>query len=126
MENPDGLGELTIARMTIESDSVSFDFEGRVEGYGSVFASHTFTYVDTERSRGRVVGEAQAPHSSALPPNAFSRSPTRTCVSQYAKGLASTWRLALLVATFPAVATCAVGHCVGVRMHIAVVGLRLA
>ena len=59
------------------------------------------------------------------PPNAFSRSPTRTCVSLYAKGSASTWRLALLVATFPAVATCAVGHCVEVRMHIAVVG-RLA
>ena len=59
MENPDGLGELTISRMTIDSDSVSFDFEGRVEGYGSVFASHTFTYVDAERSRGRVVGEAR-------------------------------------------------------------------
>jgi len=59
MENPHGVGELTIARMTIESDSVSFDFEGKVEGYGSVFASHTFTYVDAERSRGRVVGEAR-------------------------------------------------------------------
>ena len=43
MENPDGVGELAITRMTIESDSVSFDFEGKVEGYGSVFASHTFT-----------------------------------------------------------------------------------
>ena len=40
MENPDGVGELTIVRMTIESNSVSFDFEGKVEGYGSVFASH--------------------------------------------------------------------------------------
>ena len=59
MENPDGVGDLTIARMTIESDSVSFDFEGKVEGYGSVFASHTFTYVNAERSRGRVVGEAR-------------------------------------------------------------------
>lgn len=59
MENPDGVGELTIARMTIEPDSVSFDFEGKVEGYGSVFASHKFTYVDAERTRGRVVGEAR-------------------------------------------------------------------
>ena len=59
MENPDGVGELTIVRMTIEPDSVSFDFEGKVEGYGSVFASHAFTYVDAERSRGRIVGEAR-------------------------------------------------------------------
>ena len=59
MENPDGVGELAITRMTIESDSVSFDFEGKVEGYGSVFASHTFSYVGTERVLGRIVGEAR-------------------------------------------------------------------
>lgn len=59
MENPDGVGELAITRMTIESDSVSFDFKGKVEGYGSVFASHTFTYIDAERTRGRLVGEAR-------------------------------------------------------------------
>ena len=35
INNPDGTGKLTISRMTIESDSVSFDFEGKVEGYGS-------------------------------------------------------------------------------------------
>ena len=40
INNPDGTGKLTISRMTIESDSVSFDFEGKVEGYGSVFCSH--------------------------------------------------------------------------------------
>ena len=27
MDNPDGTGSLKISRMTIESDSVSFDFE---------------------------------------------------------------------------------------------------
>ena len=32
MGNPDGTDTLTISRMTIESDSVSFDFEGKVEG----------------------------------------------------------------------------------------------
>ena len=36
INNPD-TGNLTISRMTIESDSVSFDFEGKVEGYGSVY-----------------------------------------------------------------------------------------
>ena len=59
MEDPNGVGVLTITRMTIESDSLSFDFEGKVDGYGSVFASHNFTYVDAKRSRGRVVGEAR-------------------------------------------------------------------
>ena len=28
--------------MTIEADSVSLDFEGKVEGYGTVFATHEF------------------------------------------------------------------------------------
>ena len=40
ISNPDGTGNLTITKMSIESDSVSFDFEGKVEGYGSVFCSH--------------------------------------------------------------------------------------
>ena len=40
MDNPDGTGTLTISRMTIDADSVSLDFDGKVEGYGTVFASH--------------------------------------------------------------------------------------
>jgi len=52
MDNPDGRGTLTISRMTIESDSVSFDFEGKVEGYGTVFASHTLSYIGEDGSRG--------------------------------------------------------------------------
>ena len=59
MDNPDGTGALTISRMTIEADSVSFDFEGKVEGYGTVFATHTFSYISEDRSRGRVHGEAR-------------------------------------------------------------------
>jgi hypothetical protein len=59
MDNPDGTGALTISRMTIEADSVSFDFEGKVEGYGTVFATHTFSYIGEDRSRGRVQGEAR-------------------------------------------------------------------
>ena len=59
MDNPDGTGTLHISRMTIESDSVSFDFEGKVEGYGTVFASHTLSYIGEDRSRGRVQGEAR-------------------------------------------------------------------
>jgi len=59
MDNPNGTGTLNISRMTIESDSVSFDFEGKVEGYGTVFASHTLSYIGEDRSRGRVQGEAR-------------------------------------------------------------------
>ena len=59
MDNPDGTGALTISRITIESDSVSLDFEGTVEGYGTVFASHTLSYIGEDRSRGRLQGEAR-------------------------------------------------------------------
>lgn len=57
--NPDGTGEIKITRMTIEEDSVSFDFEGIVEGYGSVFASHVMKSVDGDRTRGVLSGEAR-------------------------------------------------------------------
>ena len=59
INNPDGTGKLTISRMTIESDSVSFDFEGKVEGYGSVFCSHVMSAVDGDRTRGVMSGEAR-------------------------------------------------------------------
>ena len=52
LSNPDGTGNLTITKMSIESDSVSFDFEGQVEGYGSVFCSHVMSSVDGDRTRG--------------------------------------------------------------------------
>ena len=59
MDNPDGTGTLTISRMTIDADSVSLDFEGKVEGYGTVFASHELSYLGEDRSRGRIQGEAR-------------------------------------------------------------------
>ena len=57
--NPDGTGEINITRMTIEEDSASFDFEGEVEGYGSVFASHVMKSIDGDRTRGVMNGEAR-------------------------------------------------------------------
>ena len=59
MDTPDGTGSLTISRMTIEADGVSLDFEGKVEGYGTVFATHELSYIAEDRSRGRLVGEAR-------------------------------------------------------------------
>ena len=56
---PDGTGELIITRMTIENDATSFDFEGQVEGYGSVFCSHVMESVDGDRTRGVMSGEAR-------------------------------------------------------------------
>ena len=59
INNPDGTGNLTITRMSIESDSVFFDFEGKVEGYGSVFCSHVMSSVDSDKTRGVMSGEAR-------------------------------------------------------------------
>ena len=59
MDNPDGTGALNISRMTIDADNVSFDFEGKVEGYGKVFASRELCHIGEDRSRGRLHGEAR-------------------------------------------------------------------
>ncbi len=59
LNNPDGTGELKITRMTIEPDCASFDFEGQVEGYGSVFCTHVLEAVDGDRTRGALSGEAR-------------------------------------------------------------------
>ena len=59
LTKPDGTGELIITRMTIENNATSFDFEGKVEGYGSVFCSHVMESVDGDRTRGVMSGEAR-------------------------------------------------------------------
>jgi len=59
LTKPDGTGELIITRMTIEKDAIFFDFEGKVEGYGSVFCSHVMESVDGDRTRGVMSGEAR-------------------------------------------------------------------
>ncbi len=59
INNPDGTGNLTITRMSIEPNSVFFDFEGKVEGYGSVFCSHVMSSVDSDKTRGVMSGEAR-------------------------------------------------------------------
>ena len=73
LNNPDGTGNLTITKMSIESDSVSFDYEGKVEGYGSVFCSHVMSAVDGDRTRGVMSGEAR----TFLEDGTFITSPNR-------------------------------------------------
>ena len=42
LSNPDGRGKMKITRMTINENSTSFDFEGKVDGYGSPFLTHEY------------------------------------------------------------------------------------
>lgn len=59
LSNPDGTGTLTITRMSIDSDSASFDFEGKIKGYGSVFCTHVMSAVDGDKTQGVTSGEAR-------------------------------------------------------------------
>ena len=42
LSSPDGRGKMKITRMTINENSTSFDFEGKVDGYGSPFLTHEY------------------------------------------------------------------------------------
>jgi hypothetical protein len=59
LSNPDGRGTLKITRMTLGEDTASFDFEGKVDGYGSVFCTHELRAHTQDRTRGTLVGEAR-------------------------------------------------------------------
>ena len=59
LSNPDGRGNLKITSMTLNEDSASFDFEGKVEGYGSPFLTHEYFSNTQDRTRGKLVGEAR-------------------------------------------------------------------
>ena len=58
ISKPDGTGTLKVTRLTLDEDSMSCDFEGQVEGYGSVFISHEYRYTMQEKSGGTLTGEA--------------------------------------------------------------------
>ena len=60
MTKPTGTGELTITSISIGSEGTTIDFEGPVENYGTVFATHYLQSVDGDRSRGTVTGQARA------------------------------------------------------------------
>ena len=44
LDQPDGVGELSLTRLTVKEDGLCCDFRGQVEGYGTVYASHRFVY----------------------------------------------------------------------------------
>ena len=60
MSKPTGTGELSITNISIGSEGTTFDFEGPVENYGTVFATHYLQSVDGDRTRGIVTGQARA------------------------------------------------------------------
>ena len=58
ISKPDGTGALKVTRLTLDEDSMSCDFEGQVDGYGSVFVSHEYRYTMQEKLGGTLTGEA--------------------------------------------------------------------
>ena len=60
MSKPTGIGALTITNISIGSEGTTLDFEGPVENYGTVFATHYLQSVDGDRTRGTVTGQARA------------------------------------------------------------------
>ena len=59
ISNPDSTGKLRVTRFTLDGGAISCDFEGQVEGYGSVFVTHEYVYTSQDQSGGIVTGEAR-------------------------------------------------------------------
>ena len=59
LSNPDGRGKLKVTRMTLSEEKTSFDYEGKVEGYGSPFLTHKYFHTPQDRTRGKLIGEAR-------------------------------------------------------------------
>jgi hypothetical protein len=59
LDQPDGVGELSLTRLTVKQDGLCCDFRGQVEGYGTVYASHRFVYDSKNESQGTLSGEAR-------------------------------------------------------------------
>ena len=66
MDSPTGTGNLEITNISIGPSSTSMDFEGQVDGYGTVFASHVL------QSEVRLLERLEPSFSMAL----FFRLPT--------------------------------------------------
>ena len=59
METPTGTGKLTLTNVSFDSEGTTLDYEGPVENYGTVFATHYLQSVGGDNSRGTVIGEAR-------------------------------------------------------------------
>ena len=59
LSKPDGTGTLTITSITIGESSISYNFEGAIEGYGRVYITQKWQAVDDGKTRGTMEGEAR-------------------------------------------------------------------
>ena len=59
LSNPDGTGKVTITNVTISEKATSYNFEGPIEGYGTVYATQFWRAMDDEKTRGTMEGEAR-------------------------------------------------------------------
>ena len=59
MSKPDGEGEMTVTRFSPGDGVVSVDFEGVIDGYGTVYVSQTWKPLDGDKTRGVMSGEAR-------------------------------------------------------------------
>ena len=59
LSKPDGEGEVTITSITIRHSETTLNFEGPIEGYGTVFVTQTWKSIDSEKTRGVMDGQAR-------------------------------------------------------------------
>ena len=59
LSQPDGTGTVTITSITVDEAGISYNFEGPIEGYGTVFITQYWLGVDAEKTRGTMEGEAR-------------------------------------------------------------------
>ena len=59
LSKPDGEGEVTITSITIRDSETTLNFEGPIEGYGTVFVTQTWKSIDSEKTRGVMDGHAR-------------------------------------------------------------------
>jgi hypothetical protein len=59
LSQPDGTGSVSITNITIDQSGTTYNFEGPVEGYGTVYSTQYWEAVDEGRTRGTMEGEAR-------------------------------------------------------------------
>ncbi|MDE0807535.1 MAG: hypothetical protein OSA24_08355 [Longimicrobiales bacterium] len=59
LSQPDGTGAVVITSVTIDESGIAYNFEGPIEGYGTVYSTQYWEAVDEEETRGTMEGEAR-------------------------------------------------------------------
>jgi hypothetical protein len=59
LSQPDGTGSVAITNVTIDQSGTTYNFEGSIEGYGTVYSTQYWEALDEGRTRGTMEGEAR-------------------------------------------------------------------